>query len=126
MHLKILATIILIFTGLSGCASIGPGTVARDSFDYISAISDSWKAQMLFNLVKLRYGDTPVFLDVASVITQTGVTGTFGGSGSRWPNPFFSAAGATAQGFYGEKPTVTYLPMSGEKFARSLMTPIPP
>ena len=28
---------------------------------------------MLFNLVKLRYGDAPVFLDVASVITQTGI-----------------------------------------------------
>jgi len=34
--------------------------------------------------------------------------------------------GVTAAGSYGEKPTVTYLPMSGEKFARSLMTPIPP
>ncbi len=28
---------------LSACASVGPGTVARDRFDYISAISDSWK-----------------------------------------------------------------------------------
>jgi hypothetical protein len=118
--------LILVLNGLSGCASIGPRTVTRDRFDYISAISESWKAQMLFNLVKLRYGDTPVFLDVASVITQTGVTGTFGVSGSWWQNPSFSSAGATAQGFYGEKPTVTYLPMSGEKFARSLMTPIPP
>ena len=70
--------LLLIVTGLSGCASIGPGTVTRDRFDYISAISESWKAQMLFNLVKIRYGDTPVFLDVASVITQTGVTGTLG------------------------------------------------
>ena len=45
-------------------------TVARDRFDYITAISDSWKAQMLLNVVKLRYADAPVFLDVASVITQ--------------------------------------------------------
>jgi hypothetical protein len=41
------------------------GTVARDRFDYITAISDSWKSQMLLNLVKIRYGDAPVFLDVA-------------------------------------------------------------
>jgi hypothetical protein len=124
------ATIILIGSGLSGCASIGPPTVTRDRFDYITAISDSWKAQMLFNLVKLRYGDAPVFLDVASVITQTGVQGTLAVSGSWWQNllqlPFTSTVGVTAAGTYGEKPTVTYLPMSGEKFARSLMTPIPP
>lgn len=126
MQWKMFPIVILIFTGLSGCASIGPRTVTRDRFDYISAISDSWKSQMLFNLVKLRYGDAPVFLDVASVITQTGVQGTVGVTGSWWQNPFSSFAGATAAGTYGEKPTVTYLPMSGEKFARSLMTPIPP
>ena len=125
MRWKILP-LILVLNGLSGCASIGPRTVTRDRFDYISAISESWKAQMLFNLVKLRYGDTPVFLDVASVITQTGVQGTLGVSGSWWQNPFFSSSGVAATGTYGEKPTVTYLPMSGEKFARSLMTPIPP
>ena len=60
----------LIVAGIGSCASIGPATLARDRFDYISAISDSWKSQMLFNLVKLRYGDAPVFLDVASVINQ--------------------------------------------------------
>src|SRR6266545_925418 len=123
---KTIAVVLLLLAGLTGCASIGPATVARDRFDYITAISDSWKAQMLLNLVKLRYGDAPVFLDVASVITQTGVQGTLGLSGSWWQNPFFSSAGVSAAGTYGEKPTVTYLPMSGEKFARSLMTPIPP
>jgi len=120
------AVVLLISAGLSGCASIGPATVARDRFDYIAAISDSWKAQMLLNLVKLRYADAPVFLDVASVITQTGVQGTVGVTGSWWQNPFSSFAGVTAAGTYGEKPTVTYVPLSGEKFARSLMAPIPP
>ena len=44
--------------------------MTRDRFDYIEAISDSWRAQTLFNMVKLRYGDAPVFLDVALVINQ--------------------------------------------------------
>ena len=130
MQWKMFLPIILMLTGPIGCASIGPGTVARDRFDYVTAISDSWKAQMLLNLVKLRYADAPVFLDVASVITQTGLQGTLAVSGSWWQNilqlPFTSTVGVTAAGTYGERPTVTYLPMSGEKFARSLMTPIPP
>jgi len=131
MHLKILATIILIFTGLSGCASIGPGTVARDRFDYISAISDSWKSQMLFNLVKLRYGDAPVFLDVANLINQYGIEGILGYSGSWAQNaqaswPYTALYNLFGSGRYIERPTITYSPLSGEKFARSLMTPIPP
>jgi hypothetical protein len=127
-NMFLLATV--IWAGLSGCASIGPRTVARDRFDYISAISDSWKAQMLLNVVKLRYGDAPVFLDVASVITQTGYQASVGVSGTWWQNllqlPFTSTAGVVATGSYGERPTVTYSPLSGDKFARSLMTPIPP
>ena len=120
---------LLLLAGVSGCASIGPGNVSRDRFDYISAISDSWKAQMLLNVVKLRYADAPVFLDVVSVITQTGYQGTVGVSGSWLQNaifPYTSSAGVVASGTYGERPTVTYSPLSGDKFARSLMTPIPP
>ncbi len=39
---------------IAGCAGIGPGTVSRDRSDYTVAISDSWKRQMLFNIVKIR------------------------------------------------------------------------
>jgi hypothetical protein len=54
----------LIFS--TGCGGIGPKTVARDRFDYITAVSESWEKQMLLNLVRLRYMHAPVFLDVAS------------------------------------------------------------
>jgi hypothetical protein len=123
--------VILIFAGLSGCASIGPGTVARDRFDYLTAISDSWKAQMLLNVVKIRYADAPVFLDVASVINQYLLEGSLGFSGS-WaqnpqvPWPYTALYNWLGAGRYAERPTITYSPLSGEKFARNLMTPIPP
>jgi hypothetical protein len=123
--------LILLVAGLSGCASIGPGTLARDRFDYITAISNSWKSQMLLNLVKLRYGDAPVFLDVASVINQYGIEASLGFSGS-WaenaqvPWPYTALYNLFGSGRYAERPTITYSPLSGEKFARSLMTPIPP
>jgi len=131
MQWKVLPIIILIIAGLNGCTSIGPGTVARDRFDYTTALSDSWKAQMLLNVVKLRYADAPVFLDVASVINQYGFQGTVGVSGSWFQNPANSllssaAQNLNAQGIYLDRPTITYSPLSGDKFARSLMTPIPP
>jgi hypothetical protein len=128
---QVFPCVILVVTALSGCVSIGPPKVVRDRFDYISAISDSWKAQMLLNLVKLRYGDAPVFLDVASVISTYGIEGSFGFAGN-WtdnpipPWPFSALYNVTALGRYAERPTITYSPLSGEKFARNLMTPIPP
>lgn len=60
---------------LSGCSGIGPVTMVPARFDYARAIGDSWKQQMLMNAVKMRYGDPPVFLDVASIISQFEVSG---------------------------------------------------
>jgi hypothetical protein len=114
---------------LPGCGVIGPHSVVRDRFDYTRAISDSWKEQMLINIVKLRYGDAPVFLDVASVISQyqAVVQANFG---LTWVDPVTSAASnaqsVEAGAAYTERPTITYMPLSGEKFARSLMKPLPP
>ena len=131
MRWKTYALMVVLLLALSGCASIGPGTITRDRFDYISAISESWKSQMLLNLVKLRYGDAPVFLDVGSVINQYGIESSFGFSGSwtenvRQPWPYGALYNLFGGGRYAERPTITYAPLSGEKFARSLMTPIPP
>ncbi len=131
MRWKNFAPLGLFLIALSACGSIGPGTVARDRFDYISAISDSWKSQMLLNLVKIRYGDAPVFLDVGSVISQYALSGSLGFSG-RWaqnpqvPWPYSALYNWLGSGPYVERPTITYSPLSGEKFARNLMTPIPP
>lgn len=39
-----------------------------------SALSDSWTRPMLIPVVKARYGDAPVFLDVSSVIESYELT----------------------------------------------------
>ena len=118
-----------IFTALAslcmvGCANIGPKNVSRDRFGYSDALSDSWKRQMLLNLVKLRYADAPVFLEVASIVNQYSLETELQGSLS-W-NAFLPEAsqGVGAKGRYANRPTITYQPLMGDKFTRSLMTPI--
>lgn len=113
---------------LTGCTHLGPKTIAVDRFDYSSSIADSWKQQTLLNIVKLRYMDLPVFVDVASVVSgyslQTGVNvgGTLSSVGAIQGD--FAAAGA--QAIYTDRPTITYVPLTGEKFLRGLITPIDP
>jgi hypothetical protein len=111
---------------LSGCAGIGPQTVSRDRFDYTAAISDSWKNQMLFNMVKIRYGDAPVFLDVSSVIGQYQIAGQINLGATINNHPWSTSQILGTTGNYVDRPTITYTPIMGDKFARSLMAPIPP
>jgi hypothetical protein len=118
----------LALLAAAGCTHLGPKTVAVDRFDYSSAIADSWKQQTLLNIVKLRYMDLPVFVDVASIVSgysmQTGVSinGTLSSQNAIQGN--YASLGG--QAIYTDRPTVTYVPMTGEKFLRGLITPIDP
>jgi hypothetical protein len=113
---------------------MGPRTVIRDRFDYSAAVADSWKSQMLLNLVRTRYGDTGVFLDVGQIVAGYTVESVasagafwniFGGSVSH-PNVPGATVSATVAGRFTDRPTITYTPLMGERFARSMMSPIPP
>jgi hypothetical protein len=111
---------------LAGCAGIGPSTVARDRFDYSGAVATSWQKQMLLNMAKLRYADTPVFMDVASVVNQYSLQGeiTLAGTVSDGISGDVGALGT--RGRYEDRPTITYSPVRGEQFTRSILTPLPP
>ncbi|HSW84740.1 MAG TPA: hypothetical protein VLH12_14750 [Usitatibacter sp.] len=111
---------------LAGCASVGPPSVSRDRFEYVQAISESWKSQMLLNLVKVRYADVPVFLDVTSVINAYSLEGEASISAQAAPiNRGDTFLGAGATGRYSERPTISYAPLTGDKFAKSVMSPLP-
>ncbi|MGW8325541.1 MAG: hypothetical protein ACWGNI_07515 [Desulfobacterales bacterium] len=120
--------IVMVSVLIIGCTGIGPKTIPRDRFDYSAAISKSWQNQMLLNMVKLRYGETPVFVDVTSVISQYAVESQVS-LGAIFNNPLANSGDTQSiggTGKYTDRPTITYAPMVGKKFAKTMMTPIPP
>jgi hypothetical protein len=122
----------LLGLAVASCSSIGPATVSHDRIDYATAIGNSWKEQTLLNLVKLRYGDMPIFLEVAQVIAgyqlQSAIGGSFtaGNFNSTLVGPFMATGSVNAAGTYTDRPTVIYSPLTGVDFLKRLMTPVPP
>lgn len=104
----------------TGCQLIGPRTIDVSRVRYNDVIQQTENEQMLLNLVRLRYSDTPFFLEVASVSTafelRTG--GSFGVTFS--PGTYALGGGVELA----EQPTVTYTPLQGERFVKSLLTPL--
>jgi hypothetical protein len=123
-HLCLLAGIML---GLPGCSSFGPPSLDRDRFDYVNAIASSWKQQTLLNIVKMRYADTPVFLDVGQIISGYQLEGTVGVTGSlSGSSALGDVLNLGTTGRYTDRPTITYTPLTGAHFLQVMITPIPP
>lgn len=112
-----------VFT--AGCTrAIGPKTIVRDRAQYSESLSDSWKDQTLLNIVKLRYADPPIFVDIGSIVASYSLTQTANVSGTiQSPN---GSAGLGATGTYSNSPTITYTPLTGSKFVQNMLTPLPP
>lgn len=118
------AAVGLIF--LSGC-SIGPQTVSRDRVSYGDALANSTREELLKNIVRVRYMESPVFLTISSVVNQYSLESTVS-AGASWDWGSAAGTGNTvgASGKFSDRPTITYAPMVGKKFTETILRPIQP
>lgn len=108
----------------AGCTTgLGPRALRSERPAYNDRLLESHNAEMLLNLVRLRYDDPTLFLQVGSVVTNYKYAGTLSGSGSLESNPL--GTGGTVGLGYQEQPTITYSPLIGQAFAQRMLTPLP-
>ncbi len=114
------------FLGFSACQM--PSRISMEGEGgrtaYNVAIQMTNSQQMLLNLVRMRYADTPLFLDVSSITTQSTIRSeispVFSIPGFSKDNPFKLGTDLTWQ----DQPTITYMPLEGQAFAARLLRPI--
>lgn len=121
-----LFAVVATLLAVASCTSIGPGSVRRDRIDYVGAVADSWKYQTLLNIVRLRYADAPVFLDVSSLISSYTLQAQVFVNGEVITDTTGSFVNPGASASYTDKPTISYTPITGDKFAKALLHPLAP
>ncbi len=123
-RLTVTALVLTLFA--SGCVTtVGSRTVPPARFNYNEAVALSWNEQLLLNLVRARYRDTTLFIEVSSILNSYSISG----SGTLSATAGLStssgdSATPSATLSYTESPTITYTPLQGESFARRLLSPI--
>ena len=118
---------VLLCAALGGCFRLGPDRLNEDQLGYSRALSAAGKQQTLLNVVRLRYGDAPTFLDATQVIAgyqlQRSVTGGF----EVFPNaPISTYLTGTGSAQLQESPTFTFQPVTGDRFAQGFLRPLSP
>ncbi len=103
------------------------------SLDYNEQFIRVQNEQMLLNLVRLRYGDMPLFLELNSIVTQYSIENSIDMSAF---TTLMNAHGAKAAAntttradlgrTFAERPTISYTPLQGEAFAERILSPISP
>jgi hypothetical protein len=125
--IKPLGFAISVLASLTGCLHprIGPQSLPRDRGAYSSSLADSWKEETLLNIVKLRYLDPPVFVDVGNIVASYTLAQTASAGGTIIPN---GGSSATVGGSVGlsNSPTITYTPLTGNAYIMGLVTPLSP
>lgn len=112
---------------LGGCEPIGPAHLQHDQLAYSRALGEVQKREMLLNIVRLRYGEPPAFLDTTQVIAGYNFSRSFSGGYYGYPasavSNYLFGSGTLSQA---ENPTITYQPLTGEQYAENVVRPISP
>jgi hypothetical protein len=115
----------LLVTTAFGCAHGGPGRLRSGHVLYNQALNTISNEQLLLNLVRLRYRDTPTYLQVSSISSQYTFSGSAGVSADFDRHEGLTDYGGSFGIGYTEKPTISFSPLQGDKFVNQILSPIP-
>ncbi|MBW2184148.1 MAG: hypothetical protein JRF49_09835, partial [Deltaproteobacteria bacterium] len=124
MSKNCLVFLICVFL-LCGCQStFGPRALKNTHLAYNQVIANTSYQQMLLNLVRLKYRDAVYFLQVGSVTASFSLGASLGLEAELDFDPGGDLMKPNAGMSYSQSPTISYTPLQGEDFLRSVLTPI--
>ncbi len=94
---RLAVVLLAVSAGISGC--VGPKAVRYTRMRYNEVFRDTNDEQLLINIVRLRYADSPVFIDLPNITSQFEVAGQgnyLGGYGYQYKGPTSLGFGARA------------------------------
>jgi hypothetical protein len=106
------------------CGCIGPRSLELTRLRYDQAVYETTEQQWLRNIVRLRYGDLPSFLDVSAITSQFELSSRGSVTGGQQRD----STNATAFGDYAlqfrDAPTLSYTPRDPTELTRAMVAPV--
>ena len=116
-------SLVIVSSIFLGCTKYGPVFLQSERSQYNQAIQKTNDEQLLLNLVRLKYHDTPLFMEVHNIASQFTLQSDMGISTQLQAGAkgIFTPDAST---FVEESPTISYSPLHGENFVQGVLTAI--
>ena len=113
---------LVILMAATGC--IGPRSLELTRLRYDQAVHETTEQQWLRNIVRIRYGELPSFLDVSAITSQFELSGRGGMTGGQErASPNRSLFGDLSLQFR-DAPTLSYTPRDPTELTRTMVAPV--
>ncbi len=109
---------------LCGCNAAGPAAIGGGRSAYNTIVNQTEDEQILSAIVHSRYDQTFGLLAVTAINANIRVSSSVGANAGVGSDNFFEGGTLTAGIAYEDSPTISYLPVRGEKFVESMLAPI--
>lgn len=113
---------LLLLTSLVLPGCVGPASVRLTRPHYNESVKLTNERELLLNLVRLRYNESPYYIAVSSITAQFAADSTAG---------FSAEADAGRSNYFGfgdiqlgDRPTISYTPQQSAEFLQALATPL--
>jgi hypothetical protein len=103
---------------------LGPSAIRYTRLRYNEVVRATNDEQLLLNIVRLRYADSPIFIDLPNITSQFEAVGRgnyLGGFGNQTPGHASLGFGELS---LRDTPTLSYHPREGREIAKALLTPL--
>ncbi len=108
----------------SGC-QIANQSLRADFVDFNAILQGNQTQQMLLNLVRMRYRETPLFLQAGS-LTASYESSFSADSSASIPDADFASLDIGGSYKFSSKPTISYTPVEGKEYVQQFMAEITP
>jgi hypothetical protein len=102
-----------------GC--LGPAAIRGTRLHYNQAYERTADQELLLNIVRMRYADSPVFIDLPAITSQFEASSNGVGGASNVTRELGYLSGNFLMR---DAPTLSYAPRSGREYAKTLITPL--
>ena len=110
----------------ASCSELGPAALRRSRLRYNETVKSTSEQELLLNIVRLRYSDTPSSLAISSIAAQFELSGGLGVDPQVVAGADRSFTSVLPGGNISalDRPTFSMTPLDDTEFARRLFTPL--